>query len=329
MVKLSIIIPVYNVYKYLDSCLSSVFQQDLSLDNFEVIIVNDGSTDASEEIILRYKNLFSNLIYIKQENQGVSVARNKALAVAKGNYITFVDSDDSIYENTFSAIVNRLESLNLDILYLSIEEYTEDDVYIRTLPKTGDDAIISDGFTHERRTYTSTFYKKDILENHFFTRNIIIGEDTVFNVIAQSKATRCSYFSLPYYKYRLRVGSASRSNKNEKVFKGVLLSLETIHNHRISMGTLTSAQHEYFDVVLLLFLKRALDWNIIPELSKEKFEAVKQFLKENKLEYLITRTALEYKKFDKSFSTFYKHQLLKKLKNRIKNTASKLRNKKK
>lgn len=327
--KLSIIIPVYNVYKYLENCLSSVFNQDIPLDNFEVIIVNDGSTDASEEIILRYKNLFSNLIYIKQENQGVSVARNKALAVAKGNYITFVDSDDSIYENTFSAIVNRLESLNLDILYLSIEEYTEDYVYIRTLPKTGDDAIISDGFTHERRTYTSTFYKKDILENHFFTRNIILGEDTVFNVIAQSKATRCSFFSLPYYKYRLRVGSASRSNKNEKVFKGVLLSLETIHNHRISMGTLTSAQHEYFDVVLLLFLKRALDWNIIPELSKEKFEAVKQFLKENKLEYLITRTALEYKKFDKSFSTFYKHQLLKKLKNRIKNTASKLRNKKK
>lgn len=329
MVKLSIIIPVYNVYKYLDSCLSSVFQQDLSLDNFEVIIVNDGSTDASEEIILRYKNLFSNLIYIKQENQGVSVARNKALAFAKGNYITFVDSDDSIYENTFSAIINRLETLNLDILYLSIEEYTEDDVYIRTLPKTGDDAIISDGFTHERRTYTSTFYIKNILENHAFTPNIIIGEDTVFNVIAQSKASRCSYFSLPYYKYKLRVGSASKSNKNDKVFKGVLLSLETIHIHRISMGTLTSAQHEYFDVVLLLFVKRALDWNIIPELSKEKFEAVKQFLKENKLEYLITRTALEYKKFDKSFSAFYKHQLLKKVKNGIKTTASKFRNKKK
>ena len=329
MVKLSIIIPVYNVYKYLENCLSSVFHQDIPLDSYEVIIVNDGSTDASEEIILRYKNLFSNLIYIKQENQGVSVARNKALAIAKGNYITFVDSDDSIYENTFSTIINRLETLNLDILYLSIEEYTEDDVYIRTLPKTGDDTIISDGFTHERRTFPPTFYKRNILENHFFTPNIIIGEDTVFNVIAQSKAERCSYFSLPYYKYKLRIGSASRSNKNEKVFKGVLLSLETIHNHRISMGTLTNEQQEYFDAVMLLFIKRALDWNIIPELSKEKFEAVKQFLKENKLEHLITRTALEYKKFDKSFSAFYKHQLLKKVKNRIKTTASKLRNKKK
>jgi glycosyltransferase involved in cell wall biosynthesis len=327
--KLSIIIPVYNVYKYLENCLSSVFNQDIPLDNFEVIIVNDGSTDASEEIILNYKNKFSNLIYIKQENQGVSVARNKALAVAKGNYITFVDSDDSIYENTFSAIINRLETLNLDVLYLSIEEYTEEDVYIRTLPKTGDDTIISDGFTHERRTFPPTFYKRNILENHFFTPNIIIGEDTVFNVIAQSKAARCSYFSLPYYKYKLRAGSASRSDKNEKVFKGVLLSLQTIQNHRISMGTLTNSQHQYFDTVLLLFLKRALDWNIIPELSKEKFEAVKQFLKENKLEYLIARTALEYKKFDKSFSAFYKHQLLKKVKNRIKTTASKLRNKKK
>lgn len=328
MIKLSIIIPVYNVYDYLEDTLSSVFHQDLPLNDYEVIVVNDGSTDSSEEIILKYKKQYFNLIYINQENQGVSVARNAGINIARGNYITFVDSDDSIYENTLKTIINRLETLNLDLLYLSIEEYDEKDKFIRCLPKVGDDKVISDGFTHERRTFTPTVYKKSILENHSFTPKIIIGEDTVFNLIAQSRATRCSYFSLPYYKYRLRSGSASGLEKNDKVFRGVLLSLEAILNYRnANFKTLTSKQKEYFDTVLLLFIKRGLDWNIMPSLRKDKFQVLKQFLADNDSNYLITQTAVEYNKFDKSFNAFYIHQMQKKIKSKILLWGSRFKNK--
>lgn len=89
---ITLVLPVYNVEKYLDKCLSTIFSQTFK--NFELIIVNDGSTDNSKEIIKSYINKFSNIIYLEQKNQGQSVARNNAIKHASGDYIIFIDSDD-------------------------------------------------------------------------------------------------------------------------------------------------------------------------------------------------------------------------------------------
>lgn len=87
MKELSIIIPVYNVQKYLEDCLLSIYKQSLSLETFEVITVNDGSTDRSLDILRKYGKIYPNLIIVSQENKGQSAARNNGLAVASGKYI--------------------------------------------------------------------------------------------------------------------------------------------------------------------------------------------------------------------------------------------------
>ena len=97
---LSIIVPVYNVEEYVRPCLESIFKQDLDDSRFEVIIVNDGSTDRSMEMIADIIQAHSNITVINQENLSLSVARNNGIAVAKGEYIIMPDSDDLLTENS-------------------------------------------------------------------------------------------------------------------------------------------------------------------------------------------------------------------------------------
>ena len=103
--KLSIIIPVYNVEQYLKRCLDSIFQQDVSEYMYEVIIVNDGSPDNSELIILPYLKEHSNIVYLKQANKGLSSARNVGLEKATGDYIWFIDSDDAASVDSIKSII--------------------------------------------------------------------------------------------------------------------------------------------------------------------------------------------------------------------------------
>lgn len=114
--KISVIIPVYNAEKYLEKCLDSVLGQTLS--PIEVICVDDGSTDASPEILARYAAEHENLRILRQENSGPSVARNAALDVATGEYILFVDSDDYLVrETTASELYEHAAALDLDELF--------------------------------------------------------------------------------------------------------------------------------------------------------------------------------------------------------------------
>src|SRR5690625_3677419 len=115
----TIIIPVYNVEKYIAECLNSVIRQTYS--NIEVIIINDGSNDNSYEIIESYSKKYNNLKIIDQENKGQSVARNVGLTKAKGKYIYFLDSDDYIKDITIENLVSKMEENNLDLIRFSAE----------------------------------------------------------------------------------------------------------------------------------------------------------------------------------------------------------------
>ena len=104
--KISVIIPVYNVYDYLEETIKSVINQSIGFKkNIQMILVNDGSVDNSEEICLKYRDMYpDNVIYVKQENQGVSAARNNGLKYAEGEYINFLDSDDKWDRNAFKNV---------------------------------------------------------------------------------------------------------------------------------------------------------------------------------------------------------------------------------
>ena len=113
--KLSVIIPVYNVSEYLRQCLESVINQTFT--DMEIILVNDGSTDNSAEICAEYKQKDPRIIFIQQENAGLAAARQAGLEIAKGEYITFVDSDDWLELNMYERMLCAAEKENVDIVF--------------------------------------------------------------------------------------------------------------------------------------------------------------------------------------------------------------------
>lgn len=111
---LSIILPVYNAAKYLEKCLQSILDQSFS--DFEVILINDGSSDSSDSICETYANKDKRIVYINQINQGVAMARNVGLETAKGTYIGFVDADDFIETDMFQNLINPLAKKEYDVV---------------------------------------------------------------------------------------------------------------------------------------------------------------------------------------------------------------------
>ena len=104
---LSIIVPIYNVEKYVRTCIESIFRQGLDENRFEVIIVNDGTQDKSMEVIADIIVRHKNIIVINQENQGLSVARNNGIAVAKGEYLLMPDSDDMLIDHSVEPLLEK------------------------------------------------------------------------------------------------------------------------------------------------------------------------------------------------------------------------------
>ena len=113
MCEISIIVPVYNVEKYLEKCIKSILNQTFT--DFELILVNDGSTDKSGVICDNYKNIDDRIIVIHKKNEGLSSARNSGLDIAKGRYIGFVDSDDYINNDMYHKLYEALIKNNSDI----------------------------------------------------------------------------------------------------------------------------------------------------------------------------------------------------------------------
>ncbi len=312
MLKLSIIIPVYDVEKYISDCLLSIYNQQLKETEFEVIIINDGSPDNSKDILLEFKKNHKNIHFIDQENQGVSSARTKGLDVASGTYILFIDPDDTIYENSLHLILDRAFNDNLDVLYLNIELFNESGKHNDSIKELGNEEIILDGISHPRRTYLSTLYKRETIGNIRFIKGVTRGQDSLFNAMVQSIAKRCSYCSIPYYKYLIRTTSSRQYVMTETAFQGCIIAIESLNQfkntHFINANKL---QNEYFDSVVLIFVRRTLEWSIVPDLNKERFLIIKKVLKQNNLKHLIHSISSEFKTFDKTFTVFYLYNNLK------------------
>jgi glycosyltransferase involved in cell wall biosynthesis len=161
--KLSIVVPVYNVEPYVARCINSLLKQNIDDSEYEVIIVNDGSTDNSLLVVLDIIHSKSNVRLICQENMGLSVARNVGMDACKGEYIWFVDSDDWIEENCLSEIAKLLQ--NIDVLAMGyIEAYADYDKNKIKLPQSN--VTTGRGLLQTRFIMPSQFYicKKSFLE---------------------------------------------------------------------------------------------------------------------------------------------------------------------
>ncbi len=326
--RLSIIIPVYNAEKYLENCLNSVFNQQLNASDYEVIAVDDGSKDNSFSILKEYEKVHPNLVVLTQENKGEAETRNRAIALAKGTYIGFVDSDDEIESNTLKQILERAENDQLDILYLNMSLYDDKGNFIYAIPNVGNENEIKSGFEHPNRTYCATLYLKETIGKVTFSKEIMIGLDTVFNAMVQTKAKRCSSISIPYYKYFQREDSTSDKGKTERGFNGFINAIETLALFQETNFSFENAVHrEYFDRIFTVFITRILDHNVLPNLNKQRFRQLKNTLYALELNYLLDKLTDKYQFINKSEWQFFSLQKILRLKQKLFLVAQKYKNK--
>lgn len=210
---ISIIIPVYNVEHYVEKCVQSCALQNCS--DFEIIVVNDGSTDKSAGVINTLVKNFSNISVINQENQGLSVARNAGLHVAQGEYVWFVDSDDWIEPNCLDRITNKLKD-DLDILQLQYRYTYEDASLNKDAPftiidglKSGKQVTIHGGLPAPAQfcVYRTEFLRKNGLQ---FVRGIY-HEDSEFKPRATYLAEKIASDTEVSYNYLQRTSGSITS----------------------------------------------------------------------------------------------------------------------
>lgn len=249
--KLSLIIPIYNVEKYIERCLKSCLDQDLPSSEYEIIAVDDGSPDNSKEIVKQYQNKFSNIILIIQENRGLSGARNTGIRAAKGEYLWFIDSDDFIETNCLSHFYNEAKCQSLDILPFSIsflhegkDDKSPCDLKRKTIPLKGKDYLLK-GYTFF--TAWSAIYRREfLLKNDLFFMEGILHEDQEFTPRAYYLAEKVNYTSELGYIYYQRENTITTSGKKKKRANDLLKVADSLYNFITDRESKDSDIYRYF-----------------------------------------------------------------------------------
>ena len=222
---LSIIVPVYNVEKYVRACLESIFRQGLDEDRFEVIIVNDGTRDRSMEMIADIIGQHKNITVINQENQGLSVARNNGVKAAKGDYIIMPDSDDLLIADSLPtllkpALETKADLVMADFLMLGDEEIERYQPPVnRTLKiqeKTCTDLFLEDYTPYESYVWRTLYRREFLLENNIWSYPGILFQDVPFTHECCLKAKKCIRASWLLNIYRTGHASATYNFDKKK-----------------------------------------------------------------------------------------------------------------
>ncbi|ETD21589.1 MULTISPECIES: glycosyltransferase [Prevotellaceae] len=228
---LSIIIPAYNAESYLRRCVDSIFKQGLNDNEFEVIIIDDGSQDKSYDIALAIASEHENIFVYTQGNSGQAVARNVGLEKAKGKYVMFVDSDDYLIENTIKRVLSIAEINCLDICETRLYEYdhcgNRKIGLIQPFPIdqifTGEEALLNKIIVAS--VCTNVYLLEFIKKNHLSFVVGIAHEDVDFNMHAYAFAQRIMFLDICTYIYSWNPDSTDRSRDISRIKRGLLSDL--------------------------------------------------------------------------------------------------------
>lgn len=209
---LSIIIPVYNAEKYLTECLDSCISQDIPSHDYEIICVNDGSTDGSGDVLLQHQEKYDNIVVISQSNAGVSAARNAGIDAARGDYIWFIDADDFIEENILLKLYKLSESSAAD--RIAFEHYEFNDQLTTTELFQKQSGQIQPNATPAGYLLVTSLYKRSIIiDNDLrFRLGISYAEDGLFDYEFNYLNPSSTTLNNVIYYYRRNNTSATRSN---------------------------------------------------------------------------------------------------------------------
>lgn len=217
-VKISIVIPVYNAEKYLDVCLSSILDQDMH--SYEVILVDDGSTDSSPMICDRYSGTDARFRTIHKVNGGVSSARNAGISLSQGEYVMFVDADDALSHDALS-LLSALTVEKPDIVIGGFNIYQGEIPYRTVIPYDSEfypSAGLSEFFDATMHRLGELFrgpwaklYRSSVIKKHSlrFNENLSYAEDKLFVYQFMNKISSAAAVDAPVYEYFRRPGTLS------------------------------------------------------------------------------------------------------------------------
>lgn len=300
--KLSIIIPMYNAEKYIEECLDSILNSNLSKDLFELVIVNDGSKDKSPEIAQDYASKYSNVTYLTQENQGQSTARNYGIKTCIGEYVWCVDADDKLISEQLPKIIDALDEYeNLDILAVQLQNVTEEGQYLDvecsqpTLEHnkvlSGVEVILSG---YNPSSICALITKKQLfIDNNIFFVKGITHQDVELTYRLMPCAMKIVFSDIIPYLYIYHPNSTSKSMVPEKKikyikddiyiinsFRRLALSFKDI-NPQLYSVIFNRSQNVLFGLVYSLY-KNKKEWGklginsvIVDELKKEQLYPMK------------------------------------------------------
>lgn len=249
MPKLSIIIPAYNAEEFIDSCVSSLLEQ--TYQDFDVIVVNDGSKDKTLEILTQIKNEKKlSLTILNQENSGQAVARNNALKHVQGEYIMFLDIDDTIEPNMLEDMMEVVEKENADIVWCHLNNFengikTEISLEIENVADAKKDYILNNSGP------CAKVIKKDIIITHrlFFLEHHIYEDIAVVPTYALY-ANKIIHIDKAYYNYFVNPNSTMHQQTYHKKLEDIFSSMETLSNH--------FTDTKYCDELEFLYIKHLL-----------------------------------------------------------------------
>lgn len=241
MAKVSIIIPVYNVEKYLDKCVQSAINQ--TLQDIEIILVDDESPDNCPQMCDEYAKKYSRIKVVHKKNGGLGFARNFGLEVAAGEYVTFLDSDDFVDLYTYEHLYNLAVKNNLDAIYYKYTRFTiEDEVVARQpnndITKYFDedikelmlDIIASEPSAkvdHKIQCSSCTaMYRMDVIKDNnvrFHSERELISEDLIFNLDFLKYATKVAFNNGAHYHYRVNPTSLTSTVRTDRIEKNLRL----------------------------------------------------------------------------------------------------------
>ena len=236
--KLSIIVPVYNVEKYIDKCLNSLVNQ--TIDNFEIIIVVDGSQDKSIDVVKKYKNQYPELIeFFETENHGLSAARNYGLERAKGEYIGFVDSDDSVNIQMYEKLYNCAVTNNCEIAVCDYYQIIDNGKSLKKIEIEENDD--KKNIVIKSKPYAwNKIYKKDIFAKYKinFPEGLIFEDIcSIYPLLIQTK--KIGYVDEPLYNYTFNRNDSIMNNKKIKSLT-MLKVLKLLNNYCKKNGLYTN-----------------------------------------------------------------------------------------
>lgn len=217
---ISVIVPVYNNEKYIRVCIDSILRQRYG--NIEIIIVNDGSTDGTAGIIDEYRDLDARVRTVHKSNGGVSSARNRGLEVARGEYVTFVDSDDFIDPGTYSEAVEviELEGGDLDFVTFLMRVVNEAGIELSAPRVSGsvvrmhsNEAIVSDYLGSSDLSACNYVFKTDVVSGFSFDEGMRVNEDALFVFKVILAAERGARISKVFYNYLRNRESATHMSR--------------------------------------------------------------------------------------------------------------------